>query len=495
MSFLDLLVMGVYACLMLGIGWYYSRQNRTADDYLLGARRMSPVALGLSLFATLVSTLTYIGVPGEVAAYGPMLMTQSLAHPFVYVIVGFGLIPLIMRQPVTSAYELLEKRLGTSIRLAGAGVFLLLRLLWMATILYATSDKVLVPMLKLDRSWVPWLCVGLGVVIAAYSSLGGFRAVVLTDALQALTMLAGAILTIAVITVQMKGVEGWWPATWPDHWEAPKWGFDPEARFSMGILVLSSVLWYVCTNGSDQMSIQRFLSTRDAAQARKALFVSQVTDVIVAVLLGLTGVAVLGFYQTHPSRLPAGMTLRTMGDNLFPTFIMSELPPGVSGLVLTAIISAALSSLSSGVNSACAVLERDFISRRVETARSDAQADLFRLKRLTWVVAVAAVALGIMNVYIEGNLIERCFKLVNLLSAPLFVLFFLALFVRWSNAVGGWLGLLSSAATAVVVAFSKELGLDLGVSFIWMMPCSLVVGITVGMAGSLLGKSRTVGET
>src|SRR5438552_1797582 len=116
MAVLDWLVLAAYTALMLGVGAYYSRQNRTADDYLLGGRRMSPIALGLSLFATLVSTLTYLGYPGEMIRYGPMMSAQIVAYPLIFVIVGYGLIPLLIRQPVTSAYELLESRLGMSIR-------------------------------------------------------------------------------------------------------------------------------------------------------------------------------------------------------------------------------------------------------------------------------------------------------------------------------------------------------------------------------------------
>ncbi len=492
MKILDWLVLAGYAVLMLAVGAFYSRQNKTADDYLLGGRRMSPIALGLSLFATLVSTLSYLGVPGEMIGHGPMMATQLAAHPLIFLIVGYGLIPLLMRQPVTSAYELLESRLGMSIRLAGAGVFLLLRLGWMATILFATSSVVLVPLLKLDPHWTPWLCVILGVITTLYSSTGGLKAVVMTDAIQSITMLAGAVVTVAVITVQMGGVSAWWPTAWPSHWQDPTWGFDPDARVSFGMLMLSTTLWYVCTNGSDQMSIQRFLSTRDARAARQTLLVAQVTDGSVSLLLGLTGIAILGFYQAHPPELAAGETLHSIGDQLFPRFIMTQMPAGLSGLVLAAILSAALSSLSSGVNSACAVLEKDFLSRRAGHSSSDT-ATVSRLKWLTWLVAAIAVALSMLNLLFVGNLVERCFKLINLLTAPLFVLFFLALFVRWANAFGAWLGLLASVATAVSIAYSKDLGLPLTVSFVWIIPCSLLVGITVGaVASGIAGRTRNL---
>jgi len=485
MSWLDWLVIAAYGGLMLGVGLYFARQNKTVDDYLLGGRRMSPVAVGFSLFATLVSTLSYLGTPGEMISNGPMMITQVAAHPLIFVIVGYGLIPFLMRQPVTSAYEILESRLGTSIRLAGAGVFLLLRFGWMATILFATCYVVLVPLLGIDEWWTPWLCVALGVVAAIYSALGGIKAVVTTDAIQAVTMLAGAVLTLSVITIRMGGVGEWWPSEWPSHWQTPSWGFDPNMRVSFGILVLSTTLWYVCTNGSDQMSIQRFLSTRDVSSARRTLAVSQVTDAVVALLLALTGVAILGYYRAHPPVLGDSQTIGSVGDQLFPKFIMTQMPMGLSGLVVAAILSAALSSLSSGVNSTCAVLERDFLSRR-SNAQPSGLAAVARLRRLTWLVALIAIGLSILNTVIAGNLVERCFKLVNLLTAPLFVLFFLALFVPWANAAGAWLGLLASIATAVAIAYSQDLGLNLGISFVWMMPCSLLVGITLGTVGSFL---------
>jgi len=485
MSWLDWLVLAAFGCLMLGVGLYYSRHNKTADDYLLGGRRMSPLALGLSLFATLVSTLSYLATPGEMIGHGPMMITQIAAHPFVFAIVGFGLIPLLMRQPVTSAYELLETRLGPNIRQAGAGVFLLLRFGWMATILFATSEVVLVPLLGLNEQWTPWLCIAMGVLTAMYASSGGIKAVVMTDAIQALTMLAGAIITVAVITHRMGGVAAWWPNEWPSHWQTPSWGFDPNVRVSFGILVLSTTLWYVCTNGSDQMSIQRFLSTRNAAAARRTLAVAQITDATVASLLAVTGVAILGFYRAQHLELGNDQALNVAADQLFPKFIMTEMPAGLAGLVLAAILSAAFSSLSSGVNSACAVLDRDFLSRR-SGGPSTGEAAVTRLKQLTWVVAVVAIALSLLNTLIEGNLVERCFKLVNLLTAPLFVLFFLALFVPWANAAGAWLGLLGAVVTAVVIAYAHDLGLSVGLNFVWMMPCSLLVGVTAGTLGSAL---------
>ncbi|MFM7056464.1 MAG: sodium:solute symporter family transporter [Planctomycetota bacterium] len=491
MATLDWLILALYALLMLGVGLHFSSRNRTATDYVLGGRRMSPVAVGLSLFATLVSTLSYLANPGEMIAHGPMMATQSLAHPLIYLIVGYCLIPRIMNQPVHSAYELLEQRLGRGIRSAGALVFLLLRCGWLATILFATSRVVLLPLFNLDTDdstatvRTATLCTLLGFTAGAYSSLGGIRGVVITDAIQSVTMLGGAVLTLAVITHRMGSVAAWWPDTWPDHWQAPSWGFDLSKRVSFGILLLSTTLWYVCTNGSDQMSIQRFLATRNAAAARRTLLVSQIADVSVSLLLGITGIALLGFYSAHQSLVPPGQSFSATGDRFFPQFIMQEMPAGLAGLLVAALLSAALSSLSSGLNSAAAVLNRDFpkIGEFLRPGESPAIA-VTRLQILTGLVAVTAVLLSMLNLLFVGNLLERCFKIINLLTAPLFVLFFLALFIRFANAAGAWCGLITAILTAVFIAYGRELGVpeNWQLSFTWMMPASLLTGITTGTA-------------
>ena len=481
MSWLDWGILLAYAGFMLGVGWYYARQNRSAEDYFVGRRRMSPVLVGLSLFATLVSTLSYLSWPGEIIANGPMFLAQLGAYPFVFLIAGYALIPLIMRQPVTSAYEILDKKLGTGIRRAGAASFLLLRFGWMATILYATSSLVLVPMLGLSPGWTPGLCVILGVLTVIYSSEGGIRAVILTDAVQSLVMLLGVLITLGVITVKVGGIDGWWPHQWPQNWPESDWGFNPGARLSFGTVVFSTLIWYVCTCGSDQMAIQRYLSTRDASAARKTLAVSLITDGLVSSLLALAGIALLGFYLANPSGLRTGETIVSAGDQLFSRFIMTEVPPGLAGIVLAAILSAAMSSLSSGINSTCAVLDRDFLCRSGTDNESVA-----RMKRLSWGIGIVVVGLSLLSTLIQGNLIERCFKVVNLLTAPIFVLFFLALFIPFSNAAGAWLGLTVSIATAVAIAYSADLGLNLGISFMWMMPMSLLAGITVGTIASFV---------
>jgi SSS family solute:Na+ symporter len=487
---LDYAAIGLYALAMLAIGRYHARRVRTADDYLLGGRSMSPLLIGLSLFATLTSTLTYLALPGEMIKNGPVVFAEILSFPFALIVVGWVLIPRIMRQRVTSGYELLETRLGLTGRLIGASMFVLLRVFWMATILYATTDKVLVPLLEdllgpRRDWWLPAICAAMAAVTLVYTAGGGLKAVVATDAIQAVLMFVGAAATIAVVSVKLGGVGAWWPSAWPAHWPEPKVLPEPGASRTVLGAFCAMLVWMTCTAGSDQMAIQRYLATRDAAAARRSFAVQLASTVFSMVLLGLAGLAVLGYFQARPDDLKTGWAVAKDADRLLPHFIVIGLPPGLTGLVIAAILAAAMSSLSSGLNSASAVVVTDFVGRA--GGRSMTSAAEIRLARLVSVgVGVLAVALSLVVGSLASNLLELCFKVVNLLTAPIFVLFFLALFVPPANAAAAVVATITSVTTAAFVAFGWN-----AQWFLWSPPAALAAGVVAGGFASLaFGKRR-----
>ena len=487
MTNLDYAVVGLYALGMLAVGRYYARRVRTADDYLLGGRSMPPLMIGLSLFATLASTLSYLALPGEMIKNGPVVFAELLSLPVVFLLVGWVLIPRIMRQRVTSGYELLEARLGLTGRLLGAFLFVLLRVFWMASILYATSSVVLVPLLKIDPAWTPVLSLALAVITLLYTVEGGLKAVVVTDGVQAVLMFLGAAATVVVVTVTLGGVGAWWPSSWPAHWPEPVILPTPGASRTVVGAVLAMLVWMICTAGSDQMSIQRYLATRDAAAARRSFGIQLLSTVLSVTLLGVAGLAVLGYFQARPGELAEGWSVAGQADRLMTHFIVIGLPPGLTGLVIAAILSAAMSSLSSGMNSTSAVVVTDFVGRA--GGRAMTTVGEVRLARMVSVaVGVLAVVLSLVVGGLATNLLELCFKVVNLLTAPIFVLFFLALFVPRATPLSAVTATVASVTAAVVVAFGWEARW-----FLWSPPAALVTGITVGTLASLLPGGRRTG--
>ncbi|HOB76049.1 MAG TPA: Na+:solute symporter, partial [Phycisphaerae bacterium] len=181
---LDWAVIAAYALGMLAIGYLFAKRTKSTDEYLTGGRNMRSSSIGLSLFATLMSTITYLAIPGEMINKGPVILWWMATLPVVYLIVGYALIPLFMKLAVTSAYEILETRLGLTGRLTASVIFLATRLLWMALIIYLTADKLIVQMLGWDKNATPWVAAAIGIVTVIYTSMGGLRAVVLTDVIQ-----------------------------------------------------------------------------------------------------------------------------------------------------------------------------------------------------------------------------------------------------------------------------------------------------------------------
>ena len=484
---IDWVVLVAVAALLVMIGIHHSRRQKTTENYFMGGRNMSPFLVGISLYATICSTLTYLGLPGEVVQNGPIYLAATfVAFPVVYFVVGYLVIPQIMRLKVTSAYELLEERLGLRVRLATSCAFLLTRFVWMGLMLYTTS-LILVTVMGWDPVWIPLISVITGIVTTTYSLIGGYAAVVVTDVVQFFILLIGAIATVVCISVLMGGGGAWWPSAWAAHWAPqPFFSFDPEVRVTMVGTFVGTIIWWVCTSGSDQMAIQRYLSTRDARAARRALLHNCVAAGSVVVVLGLVGFAVLGYYQSHSQLVPAHLTLAKNGDAFFPHFVGHFLPTGLPGLVVSGLLAAAMSSLSSVINSSATVLTKDF----VETLAPDpARLESTRVRHarlLAMVVGVSGIAASLVADLVPGNLVELGGKMVNLFLCPLFGIFFLALKVPRATPFGAILGAFYSFTTALLVGYWDLFTGGPPISFQWIAPAALGVSILAGWLFSLL---------
>ena len=450
---------------------------------------MNPLMLGMSLFASLLSTISYLSYTGEMIRYGPMFITGAIAFPFVIFTVGSFMIPYFMKLRVTSAYEILEQRLGLSIRLLGSTLFTLIRLFWMAVIIHATTDKVLVPVLGLGESWTTPICILMGIVTITYTSLGGLRAVVFTDVIQSGILFGGGILTVAIIANQLGNVRELWPAEWPTHWEKPNWGFDPKARMSLVSIFLAVFCWHTCTAGSDQVVIQRYFATRDVKAAKRVLVINLVADFLAMLLMAMVGLALIAYFTANSDILGTDQSLDNNSDQLFPKFISTELPVGLTGLVISGLLAAAMSSLSSGMNSTSSVITTDFISlfRSVEP---DEKSKILIARWVSVIIGLIVVILSLIVGHVSGNLFEVANKVVNLFVSPLFVLFFLAIFFKSSNAIGVWCGALTSITVAVLIAFWKEITGEEGISFLWIMPAAFILGTLVGSIASLAFRAK-----
>lgn len=508
---IDWLIIVVYAVGTIGLGWYYSRRQCSTKEYFVGSGSMHPGLIGVSLFATLLSTISYLSMPGESLGKGPMYILSLLAMPAIYAFVGFVLLPVYMKQRVTSAYELLESRLGPGIRTLGAVMFITLRLVWMSLLIYMTASAMIV-MLGVGEQYIPVVAVVTGLVAVIYTSLGGLRAVVITDFIQTVLLFGGALLVLATISWNLGGIS-WVPTGWNPSWDVqPVFSTDLSTRVTLIGTLLNYFVWYTCTLGGDQTSVQRFMATEDVRAARRALATQLVVGAVVAITLGFVGFALLGYFQAHPGQLPNGLSLRADADKVFPHFIAFHLPPGVSGLVVAAMFAAAMSSIDSGVNSITAVVVTDLTGRRYKANPSPTQdAELpaagspyrppqaddggQQISSVRWMAfvigAVVVVGSSFMGA-IPGNITAVTTKTANLLATPIFGLFFFALFVPFASPRGVVVGTVCGTATAVLIAFSGPIsGAEVDpISFQWIAPAAITVNVVTGCVGSLLMPCR-----
>lgn len=479
-TILDLIIIIVYVFGMLSIGWYYNRRNKTQEDYMLGGRKMNPIAVGVSLFATLLSTLSYLAYPGEMIKHGPGIFLSLLAFPIIYFVAGWFVIPRIRRLNATSVYEILEVKLGPKVRTLATIMFLLIRFFWMATIVYVTVDIALVSVIEIDESYIPWISFGMLAVTIIYTVLGGLRAVVMTDVVQICVFLGGAVLSVLVVVYQLGSFSALIPDQWPDHWTMPKIGFDPSERVTLGNAVLMSFLWYISTICSDQMAFQRYVSTKDLKSSRQSLKVSLISDMLSKCILAMVGLAMVAYFTHFPGMAKPDQSLTQQADELFPVFILRGLPMGVTGVLVAGLLAAAMSSLSSGLNAVSSVILDDLVNRKKEMTTGS----LRQAKQLTMFVGLAVLVVSMLIGYIPGNLYDVIVKVVNLFVVPLFVLFFLALFVPVATEWGTFIGGLFAVAIAIAIGHFGFMG----ISILWIGPSALLVGVTTGVFFSLVDR-------
>lgn len=516
LAVVDWIIIVAYACGTIGLGWYYSRKQQSTQEYFVGSGSMNPLLVGVSLFATLLSTISYLSMPGESLGKGPVNMMAMFALPAVFAIVGFGLLPIYMKQRVTSAYELLEEKLGLSVRLLGASMFVILRLVWMSLLIYLTA-KALTIMLGVGEEQIPWIALATGSVAVIYTSLGGLRAVIITDLIQTVLLYGGAVLVLGMITYDLGGIS-WFPTEWNPSWDTqPVYSTDLSTRVTVIGTLLNYLVWYVCTSGGDQTSVQRFMATKDATAARWALATQLGVSVIVALTLGCVGFALLGYFSAHPELLPNDISLKDNADKVFPHFIAFHLPPGISGLVVAAMFAAAMSSIDSGVNSITAVVMTDGLDRFGLKPKSERQ-HVWMARCLAFGIGAFVVLVSTQMGAVPGNITAMTTKTANLLTTPIFGLFFFALFVPFASPNGVWIGTLCGTLVAAAIAFSGPLVLAMHllldvdpatfgtslietldetsgettlscpdpISFQWIAPVAITVDIVTGLIGSLL---------
>ena len=456
----DFAAIAFYFALTFGIAVWFGRKQKDVDDFFVGGRRMPWFAVGLSILATLFSTLSYLGMPGEMIKNGMGVFMGILAAPLSMAVIMLLWIPFFMRLKLTSAYEYLELRFNYPVRLIGASLFVLLRLGWMSMVIFAASmalDRVKGP----DLLWLPgpdiyWWIGIVGVIAAIYTAVGGIQAMIWTDVLQCLLLLAGVLLAIGyVAAVDGTGPVDWWKTasnTSGRNNLPPVFSWDITVRTTIVFAMINHFFWNICTHGSDQVVLQRYFSVSSLKNARKSYFVNFLVDLTMATLLSLCGLALLAYYLKHADQVPDGLTAVKGADKLFPHFLGNQLPAGFAGLIISAFLCDAIQTLESGVNAITAVAANDLVPR-LRRGRPRIMSDLMFARVLSIVITIAVTA----NAYFVANRVQAIGetivgmmpKFFNMFVGPLASLFMIGMFFPRCTA--------RSAIPAVLCGFSVSI--------------------------------------
>ena len=486
---LDLAVVILYLLIVSVIGIYFARNTTDQAAYFLGDRQVHWLLAGVSIIATLLSTVSYLAVPGEMIRYGIGFASSLLGFIVILPVLGYVLIPFLMKLQVTSIYEYIETRFGFGARMMAASAFVVSRIIWLGLICYTAAFAI-----TSMTGWnIPTLVFLIAGVTMVYTTVGGIKAVIWTDFFQFVLLLAGAVVTpvyVALATQSNVGV--WWAAfSEAGRAEVPLYSLDPTVRLTVVGMVVSKIVWDICTHGADQVAAQRYLSTSSARMARRAMFVSATGNIVMVLLLLLVGLSLFYFFF-HQSGLPPQQFQKQIAleaDKVFPRFVASNLPAGFSGMILAALLAAVMSSLSSGMNSISSVVVTDYI-KRLQLLRQH-EGSLYLARSITLVSGLLGVfvALAVDGFMQTGgwNLIDLMERGNHLFVAPLGALFFTGLLVPRADGRAAIGGFIAGVATSVSISFSKEIyGLEHSIGWVWNLPGSFLMSFVVTCGLSLV---------
>lgn len=445
-GWLNWTVLVLYLLGMLGMGLYFMRKENGADDFFKGGGRIPWWAAGISIYATMLSAITYMTIPAKAYTtdwtYYPMLwMILLISFP----VIKYYL-PYFRKLNVTSAYEILEQRFNLFTRMLASTLFSVFMIVRMAIVLYLPS-LALTAVTGIDI----YLCIVLmGLVTIVYCTMGGVEAVIWGDVVQGLILVGGAIFAVIYLAVGTEGgVMGCINIAlendklrlfdWSNSWSQACWW----------VIIIGGLANNLISYTSDQTVIQRYLTTPDEKSAGRGILVNGLMSVFVSVAFYMIGTGLYTFYKTHPVELDV-----TMGqsDAIFPFFMMSQMPAGVAGALIAAIFAATMSTISSNINSVATAFSIDFW-KRFRPTTSDSQ--LVVVARWASVVSgmVGLLLALFMATWNIQSFLDFFNEALGLLTSGLGGLFFIAVFMK---RVKGYAALTGFIAGEAVVFWMSE---------------------------------------
>ena len=475
---LNWIVLVLYLVAMLGLGVYFMQRESGSDDFFRGGGRVPWWAAGISIYATMLSAITYMAIPAKAYAtnwtYYPMLVTILLVS---YPVVRYYL-PYFRNLNITSAYEYLEVRFNAATRLMASGLFIIFMVARTALVLYLPS-LALTAVTGIDI----YTCIILmGVITIIYCTMGGVEAVIWGDVIQGIILVGGAFFAAAWL---WGNTEGGFSAAWQmavdnDKMRLFEWSLDYR-HVTFWVAILGGLANNLISYTSDQTVIQRYLTTKDIPSAKRSIWMNGVMSVFISVIFYVIGTGLYTFFKTPPAELDFTMA---KGDAIFPFFMMSQLPQGLAGLLIAAIFAATMSTISANINSVSTAFSIDFWKRFRPRVNDK---EMLNVARVACVVC-GTIGVGIALMMATWNimsLLDYFNTILGLLSSGLGGLFLMGLFLPRVNGRSALIGFV--VGELVVLLMNQYTA----TSFMLYGAIGMIVSVLVGWLLSLGAKEPT----
>ncbi len=482
----DYLVLIAYILAVVALGTWLGRGQSSLTDYFLAERNTHWIVAAVSIIATDLSAISYMGMPAWLYKKDLKFMFGSIFTPITFLLVIVLFLPIFYRLKVFTVYEYLERRFHPLARTVTALLFLFQRGVWLAAAIY-------IPSVALGSfSGIPVIgCVVIiGALTTMYTMVGGMKAVIWTDFVQFIVMMGGLVLMIALQLSHFDWHFGdVWnrastmiaPETGTPHTTWIDWRFNFHTEATIWSLFIFYMVYNLGTYGTDQVVVQRYFTMKTFREQVTAIMSSGFLTIAVVFLLAIQGLLLVVYYADHPemaATLPGGNA-----DSIVPHFVVNVLPAGVRGLIFAAIFSATMSSVSAGLNSFATVGIMDLYRRYFRGGKGDEAHQFFVAKLSTLFCGLLATLVAVWISTLQTTILQTLVGLASKFIGPISGIFLLGVLTRRGNLAG----VLAGAVAGLIVAFLVDLdAIERNVNWLWTAPLGSVATFVVGYVVSLI---------
>ena len=450
MHLIDLIIFFLFTGGIVVFGCSFFNKKLSSDEFTSAGRSLPGWVVGMSIFATYVSSISYLGYPGNAYSSNWNAFVFSLSIPIASYFAAKYFVPFYRNQGSVSAYSFLEERFGTWARLYASACYLLTQIARMGSILFLLA----LPM-NLLMGWnIQLVIIFTSIAIILYSRLGGIKAVIWTEAIQGFILIGGALICLIVLLFSMP--------------EGPTQTFEmaiSDHKFDLGSFSadLSTSTFWVCliygifTNlqnyGIDQNYVQRYHTAKNEKEAKFSALFGGYLFIPVSAIFFLIGTALYTYYQVFPELLPAE---GIKADYVFPLFIVNQLPTGLTGLLIASIFAAGMSTVATSVTSSSTIVLTDYY-QRIRKQTSD--------RERLWVLKVASLVIGVLGILIAlalvnvDSILDAWWKLSSIFSGGMLGLFLLGYLAKKAKNIDAAIGVICGAIVIAWISADQWLGL------------------------------------